>query len=322
MSLFGKDERQRLNDTFAYIRGLKVGEPLVALLEEYVYANSVWEAASISEALSLGARPLLKTSDTNQRHAVRACVLARLAVDQPPSLDSAKGWKSALEKQSQAELDADIKRLLQRLSPPKPLPFVAPSHEIQAAYKKLTSVPKPQAQAKPVAPPPPSQTFEQKKAAFEKESRRHVILSGHGSLQPRNGQWPQVALKKNQRICFYVPDYWPLSNDVGKLVDNRRFPKPSEEVAGPARVWDYLLHHKDKLVLLNHPIGDALFINVQVDTPLSTFINDPDYATVTFHWAACRVCMANGKVLNPITNTFELYDQTHTPYVLSHNPPV
>jgi hypothetical protein len=293
-------------------------------LEEFVYANGIWTAASISDALSLGARPVFKSSNTNQRHAVRACLLSKLAVEQPASLDQTSLWLPPLEKMSPADLDAEIKRLMPRLLPAKPLPFAPVTKDIQAAYKKIVGTPKQPAPSPALAAPAPpvALSFAQLQAKFEKESRQHVILSGHGSLQQRAGNWPTVALKKNQRICFYVPDFWPLGNDVGQLVDNRRFPRPTEEIVGPATVWDYLLHHKDKLTLLNSPVGDALFINVNADTPLSTYLNDPDYASVTFHWAACRVCMADGKVFNPINRTFELYDNAHIPYVLSHNPPV
>ena len=164
-------------------------------------------------------------------------------------------------------------------------------------------------------PPAPTAVVAVKKTFFEKISRTNIVLSGHGS-------WPaphrKVRLKPHQKLCCYCKQFYPLGNDVGQLIDSRQFPVPVEEFAGGTEVCDYMLHHKDKLKLLNHSVGDAKFITVTTDTPISTFINDPAYVDATFHFAACRVVSKGHKLACPVHKVWEPYVQGQpTPCVLT-----
>ena len=185
------------------------------------------------------------------------------------------------------------------------------------------------------APPPPrrpdmtqvvepstkSATFSGKVKAFDKISRKNVVLSGHGCwAQEADNTWPFVRLGAGQEIHFYCGHKYPLGNDVGQQLDNHQKVTPVEIIKGPTNYYDYTLQPKDTLRLLNRMKGangqqlDARFITVDACTRLHDFINNPANATAVLHWAACRVVFNNlGQKEDPVSGTWLDWDDvTHT----------
>ncbi len=322
---WGKSDQDRIEKTLNYVA--KVSKLNHQVLVDFVNGSSIFSAESISKALSLGfSRFSRGGTSESQRHAIRGCMLARIVAESPASLGATSSWKNSYKTMSEASLKIEIAKYLARLSPPVAVPVpqsksvnVNPSsygvtlESIQAAKGGLKRPTAKTASTSAVAPgPPPGSSADTatKKTYFEKVSRCHVVLSGHGSWpQP----WPKVTLKPQQKLCCYIAHYYPLGNDVGQLIDSRRFPVAVDEYPGGTEVCDYTLHHKDSLRLMNHSVGDAQFITVNKNTPISTFINDPKYATATFHFAACRVvfCTA-GDLWCPVHNAWEPYVQGGT----------
>ncbi|MDX2453946.1 putative adhesin [Desulfosarcina sp.] len=318
---WGKSEKDRIQNTLDYINN-KVSTVNHQLLVDYVNGNSVFNAESISKALSLGfSRFNRHGTNKLQRHAIRGCILTRLAAESPKTLAVSNSWKTAYKTKSEAKLQYQIKNYLQILRSPKPLPKPGPVNVSPVAYglsaKKLQALKSGLSQPKTVsvstsvvaAGPPPGlkATMAAKKNFFEKISRSHLVLSGHGSWPE---PWPKIRLKPQQKLRCYVQHYYPLGNDVGQLIDSRQFPAPVEEYIGGTEICDYTLHHKDSLKLLNHSVGDAQFITVNKNTLVSTFLSDSRYSTATFHFAACRVVSsATGDIWCPVHNAWEPYIQ-------------
>ncbi|MEZ6133157.1 MAG: hypothetical protein R3C59_31200 [Planctomycetaceae bacterium] len=246
--------------------------------------------------------------------------------ESPATLGASSTWKNTYKTMSETSLKSEIQKYLARLSAPLAVPVpktkpvnVNPSsygvtpQALQAVKGGLARPAAKTASTSAVAAgPPPMATadFATKKTFFEKVSRNHVVLSGHGSWPH---PWPKVKLKPQQKLYCYIAHYYPLGNDVGQLIDSRRFPVAVDEYPGGTEVCDYTLHHKDDLKLMNHSVGDAQFITVSSNTPISNFINDSKYATATFHFAACRVVFnARGDLWCPVDNAWEPYVQGGT----------
>lgn len=322
MGIFTKDAQKRLTDTFDYIDAVATDPTKVDLLRDWVYVDGHYAPATISDALSLDVGPWGKlTGSTTQRRAVRSAALARLAAEAPADLGPMDLWISSYKDLTTTVLDAEINAQLAKIRGPQPMPMGSISPPMGAyanlgqvlgakgALKPVVKAPVVGVQAPPM-PPGESGTINAKKGYFDDVSRIHVILSGHGSWQYDAGSagWPRVTLGKQQEMRCYVRHYYPLKNDVGQLVDNRRFPVPTSTYAGGSQMPDYTLHHKDTLVLLNHSKNDVHFVTVNSDTRVSTFLNKAEYASAIFHWAACRVVFNSaGKVACPTHNGWEDY---------------
>lgn len=323
MAIFGKTEQERLTDTFDYLDEIHAPQDKITLLHDWVYLDGPFAAATVSEALSLGFGVFNRQGTTkDSRRAMRAAILARLAVETPHNLQAASGaWKGSYQSQTEAQLKTLINTFLSRLRAPAVVAPVAPLNagpinygitglDLGAIKSGLkTPVAKIPGNAPAVAPGS-NADVQQKKAFFETVSRQHVILSGHGSwaFDSSINNWPLTTLGPQQIIRFYTRHYYPLGNDAGQLVDNRRFPASTESFGPGGQVCDYTLHHKDKLVLLNRGGGNAdqEFITVNSDTRLSHFLQNPKYSAATFHWAACRVVVNSaGELECPIHNTWE-----------------
>lgn len=323
MALFGKSEQERLTDTFDYLVEMKAPQNKIDELFDWVYVDGPFQAATISDALSLGFGTFSRHGTTkDSRRAIRACILARLAVETPRSPSSAAtGWKATYQSMQEAQLRTQILQFLGRLNAPVIVAPTPPIGAVPVSYgvgvqdlqRALGGLKAPA----PVAPstalpqsPGTNSTSQQKKDFFETVSRLHVILSGHGSW-PFSGVsngWPKVMLGAQQIVRCYCRHFYPLGNDAGQLVDNRRFPAPVQTFGPGGEIPNYTLHHKDKLVLLNKGGGNADqdFITVDHDTQLSDFLRNPKYSAATFHWAACRVVFnAQGKVACPTHNAWE-----------------
>lgn len=317
---WGKSEQDRIASTLDYVK--RVSTQNHQLLLDYVNGNSIHSAESISKALSLGfSRFKRHGTSKSQRHAIRGCILTKLAVVSPRNLVESNSWKSVYEKLPEANLQMKIRSNLAKLKPPVPLrptkvkvnpvAIGLTPQQLRTAKSGLST-----GQQAVVSPsvtsagPPPLSTasMAQKKTFFEKLSRSHLVLSGHGSWPE---PWPMVTLKPQQKLRCYIDHYYTLGNDVGQKIDNRQFPPPVDEYQGGTSVCDYTLHHKDSLTLLNHSVGDAQFITVDNDTLISTFINDARYSTAIFHFAACRVVTNNaGEIWCPTHNTWEPYNNS------------
>lgn len=330
MGLFTKDDQKRLDETFAYIKGLKPPEEKYELLRQWVYDDGWFEPLSISTELSIDAGVFNKVfvTSSSERKAVRSAVLTRLAAEAPDDLTPCATWKAEYKRASETANKQSILSNLSRLAAPALIPSGAPVptpkapqygvslNVLQGALGGL----KPTVQQPKAAPtnssgvvnvaPQEAASTAQKLKFFEDESRVHVVLSGHGSWTvDGTGNGPFVNLGKHQQLKAYIPHYWPLGNDVGQLVDGRRFPAPRDAYGPGARVFDYTLHPKDKLKLLNHKVGDRYFETVTSNTRLSVFLNKPEYASATFHWAACRVVFnPQGKVWCPTHRRWETFD--------------
>jgi hypothetical protein len=323
VAMFGKSEQERLSDTFNYFAEIHAPQDKINLLFNWVYVDGPFAAATVSEALSLGFGVFSRQGTTKDiRRAIRAAILARFAVETPRNLQAASGaWKGNYQSRNEAQLEVLVNTFLSRLGPP---PVVAPVPPLNAvptnygitgldlgAIKSALTTPTAKISGTPPAIAPGSNaSSQQKKDFFETVSRQHVILSGHGSwaFDSSINNWPFAPLGSQQIIRFYTKHYFPLGNDAGQLVDNRRFPAPTESFGPSGQVCDYTLHHKDKLVLLNRGGGNAdqEFITVNSDTRLSHFLRNPKYSAATFHWAACRVVFNSaGKVECPVHNTWE-----------------
>ncbi|APZ95270.1 putative adhesin [Fuerstiella marisgermanici] len=317
---WGKSDQDRIQHTLDYIK--RVSATNHQLLIDYVNGNSVFSAATISKALSLKLSRFGRGGTTqSQRHAIRGCILTRLAAESPASTAVATAWKNTYKTQTEDALKMQIARYLGQLRGATALPKSKPkspsgpaayglSAESLQAIKGGLSAPKAvssSTSATDAGPPPaPTAALAAKKTYFEKLSRSNIVLSGHGS-------WPapfrKVRLKPQQKLCCYCRQFYPLGNDVGQLIDSRQFPVPEEEFPGGSEVCDYMLHNKDTLKLLNHSVGDAKFITVTTDTPISTFINNPAYVDATFHFAACRVVSKGNKLGCPVHRVWEPYVQ-------------
>ncbi|APZ96592.1 putative adhesin [Fuerstiella marisgermanici] len=313
---WGKSDQDRIQDTLNYVAGVPgVSKVSVQLLVNYVNGDSIFSAATISKALSLGFSRFGRGGTTkSQRHAIRGLILTKLAATLPPSTAVAKSWKAAYKRRSESKLQRRIAHYLLQLQAPRPIPSiptggttgVAPAAygisdaTLQAAIGSLATKPTAATATSVTAPGPPpgaKQAFAAKKSYFEKVSRSHVILSGHGS-------WPtpfaMVRLKTNQKMRFYSSHGYPVGNNYAQLIDSRQFPAPVEERTGGETIWDYMLHPKRSLKLMNHSNGDRRFLTVTTDTPISAFINNPAYVDATFHFAACRVVTSGRHVWCPV----------------------
>lgn len=324
MGLFTKDAQTRLTDTLKCIEDLPPPKAKYDLLEQWVYSGGLYTPASISAALSLDVGAWGKlTGGTESRRLIRAAILARLAAEAPANINVTSLWAAAYKSQSDSALTAEILMQINKLQNPVPLPKVTGvSPKPQSYGLGLTALTSAKAGLKSVtttapvnlkaAPLPPGETATTgaKKSYFEDVSRTHVVLSGHGSwpYDASTGTWPKTTLKKNQEFRCYIEHYYPLMNDAGKLVDNRRFPAPTDTYAGGSQVCDYTLHHKDTLTLLNNSVGDIHFRTVSTDTRLSTFLAMDEYEAAVFHWGACRVEFnASGQVRCPTHSAWEDY---------------
>ncbi len=266
MGLLTKDQDERLSDTFDYIDATGAPKPKRDLLWNWVYSNGLFSSASVSGAMSLdaGLKTKLATSKS-LRNAVRATIMARLAVERPPSLSAATPWKSVYLAKSETDLKGLMNGFLSRLTPPAPL-VVTPAPVTPSAYslgniqaarnalKPTGGVVKP---AATVTPPVVTPSVTANREFYEKVSRIHVILSGHGSwdFDPAINSWHFVNLKRNQILRTYIEHYYPLGNTKGQLVDSRQFPDPTDEYPGGSEVFDYTLHERQTLTLLNHSGG-------------------------------------------------------------------
>jgi hypothetical protein len=336
MGLLTKDDQLRLTETFKYMRDSGAPKPQIDLLSRWVYFDGIFSSKNISKALSLdvGVMSKLFSTSSSQRHAVRATMLARLAAEDVKNLNVTRSWKDAYLKKKESELKNEMMRYLGRLTPKSKLPATKPTptptpasygvgkQQLAQAISGLKGIGA-QPKVGPSTPPPllAGASHAAKIKHFDQVSRVHVVLSGHGSwmYNPASRGWPSVTLGQHQRLCCYVKHYYPLGNDVGQLVDNRRFPPPVDEFPGGSRVPDYTLQPKDKLVLLNHSIGDTNFITVKSNTLLSTFLRRSEYAAATFHWAACRVVFnEQGQLYCPVHSRWEDFGgSAPTPCVLT-----
>lgn len=322
MGLFTKDAAKRLADTFDYIDEIGSDPAKAQLLVDWVYSDGPYEPATISELLSLDVGVWGKlTGSTTQRRAIRAATLARIAAEVPTTRGPVDLWITGYKDMKTDDLNQEIADQLAKLRGPAPLipSGVSPPMGAYASLNQVLAA-KGALKAPTVAPvvnlkPPPvpvgtGASSDVKRKYFEDVSRAQIVLSGHGSwpYDSTTSSWPRVTLGKQQELRCYVAHFYPLKNDVGQLVDNRRFPAPTETFAGGTSVPDYTLHHKDKLKLLNHSKGDVQFVTVTSDTRLSAIINKPEYASAIFHWAACRVVFnASGQVACPTHNGWENY---------------
>lgn len=326
MALFGKSEQERLTDTFDYLAEMRAPQNKINELFDWVYVDGPFQAATISNALSLGFGTFSRHGTTkDSRRAIRACILARLAVETPRSPSaSATTWKTTYQSMQEMALRTEILKYLGRLNAPvvvqpmtpvgvKPVSYGVSLQDLQQARGALKT-PTPVVRPTPLPQSPGvSSTTQQKKDFFETVSRLHVILSGHGSwlFDGGSNDWPRVMLGPQQILRCYCRHFYPLGNDAGQLVDNRRFPAPMETFGPGGDIPNYTLHHKDKLVLLNKGGGNAdqEFITVDHNTLLSDFLRNPKYSAATFHWAACRVVFNDqGKVACPTHNTWEEFN--------------
>src|SRR5215813_11702334 len=98
MGIFGKTDQERLTDTFDYLYEMQTPRDKWELLWDWVYTDGQWSSATISEALSLGFGVFDRHGTTKDiRRAIRAAILARLAVEPPPrgNLSAVTGtWKT------------------------------------------------------------------------------------------------------------------------------------------------------------------------------------------------------------------------------------
>jgi hypothetical protein len=325
MGIFGKSEQERLGDTFNYLAEMKAPQDKINLLWDWVYVDGPFQSATVSEGLSLGFGVFSRGGTTkDSRRAIRAAILARFAVETPRNLPAASGvWKIAYQTQSETQLRTVITGFLGRLGAPAAVAPVAPAGAVPLNYGvsggglagAISGLKTPGAKitgTAPVTAPGSTASGQQKRDFFETTSRMHVILSGHGSWpfdSAVNG-WPFVNLGAQQIIRFYSRHYYPLGNQAGQTVDNRRFPAPTETFGPGGRVSDYTLHPKDQLVLLNRGGGNAdqEFITVNTNTRLNVFLQNPKYSAATFHWAACRVVVSDsGQLWCPVHSAWEAF---------------
>lgn len=310
-----KSAQDRIDDTLNYIK--TVNSPNYHLLERWVYHDSVHELKSLSKALSLGLSWFKRGgTSSDDRRAMRGCLLARIAAERPGSLDVTKAWQSSYQSKNEAQLRTDTVAYLRRLRPPRPTPptgavplsataFGLSTADLQSAKSALSAPTATVVRPSDVAPPPAPKVadFATMKNFFEKSSRIHVVLSGHGSWMSPHGS---IQLGKQQTLRTYIPHHYGLGNNIGQLIDNRQFPAPLEEYPGGSMVPNYTLQPRGKLRLLNNSVGDAEFVTVTSNTLLSRFVSNPKWASATFHWAACRVVFSNaGELACPKHNAWE-----------------
>lgn len=322
MSIFGKNWQRRLHEIDDYLRA-KEREGVISH-EGYLRVTndltrySLYSMQQISEAVGIG------DSDAGQgkshRTAVRALCLVKLVVNTQPSgpnpvnLANAPGLQMLYLGWSEAQIESELRL------------FLTPVHKVPLVPKMVSpSVLKPTPRKVIVAstspPPLPPPKGKPKVAAmayaYDQAARPHIVLSGHGGIQETApGVWPMTTLAATQEIRYYCADCYSLPNRIGQLIDNHQNVRPVETQEGPATIYDLDLLPKDSLTVLNHSKFDTTFITVTKPTPLSTFLQNPEYANAVFHWAACRVLDdVNGRRWDADAQRWKTWDDRHQCWV-------
>ena len=130
MGIFGKTEQERLTDTIDYLYEMKAPLDKVKLLWDWVYTDGPFQPTTTSEALSLGFGVFNRRGTTKDaRRAIRAVILARLAVETPnlAQLSTTSGaWKITYQPKKEDQLKSEITTWLGRLGAAPSVAVVAP----------------------------------------------------------------------------------------------------------------------------------------------------------------------------------------------------